>query len=141
MLPIHFFERAVKNFSGSTALIDSAGSMTYRELADHVEALASSLQIIDPKPLSRVAICAFNSREHVIAWLAVLAAGKTWVPLYPKSPRDELIRRIAFTDATVLIAGEPWRALADETGARLVVMERWEGRTSELQSLMRKSYA
>src|SRR3546814_18726693 len=44
-----------------------------------------------------------------------------------------MVRRRACTDATVLIAGEPWRDLADATGARLVVLEGdGEGSLNEL---------
>jgi acyl-CoA synthetase (AMP-forming)/AMP-acid ligase II len=51
-----------------------------------------------------VAICAQNHLEHLVAWLATLAAEKTWVPLYPANGRAEIARCIAFTEASIVCA-------------------------------------
>ena len=77
--------------------------LSYAELAARVAALASGLQRIDPAPGSRVAICCGNDIAHLIAWLAVLAAGKVWVPLYPRNPQDELRDAIEFTRASIVV--------------------------------------
>jgi fatty-acyl-CoA synthase len=51
-----------------------------------------------------VGICAGNTVDHVVALLAVLAAGKVWVPLNARNPAAELGRVIAFTEPTIVIA-------------------------------------
>jgi acyl-CoA synthetase (AMP-forming)/AMP-acid ligase II len=88
--------------------------MTYAELRATVDAGACGLQALDPAPLSRVAICAQNHLEHLVAWLAVLAAEKTWVPLYPRNARPEVERCIAFTEASIVCVDEPGGALIGE---------------------------
>ena len=112
MYPIDFFFRASKLYPERIALQSTTLTLTYRELASKVNALASALQAIDPQPQTRVAICAANTVDHATAILAVLAAGKVWVPLNARSTASE-IKRI--TDTI-----EPSIVMSDEKGAELL---------------------
>lgn len=112
MYPIDFFLRAAKLYPTRIALQSATLSISYQTLAVSVNALASALQKIDPTPQSRVAICAANTVEHATAILAVLAAGKVWVPLNARSTRSE-IKRI--TDTI-----EPSIIVSDAKGAELL---------------------
>lgn len=80
--------------------------ITHAELFDLVGARAATLQRIDPRPLSRVGICAGNSPGHIISLLAVLAAGKVWVPLNPKEPTESLRYKMELTQPSILILDE-----------------------------------
>lgn len=97
MFPIDFFWRAATRWPDRIAVDAPEGAIRYDVLAARVAALAAALVARDPAPQSRVGICAHNSADHIAALLAVLACGKVWVPLNPKSTAPE-IRRI--TDAT-----------------------------------------
>jgi fatty-acyl-CoA synthase len=110
--PIDFFFRASKLYPERIALQSTTLTLTYRELASKVNALASALQAIDPQPQTRVAICAANTVDHATAILAVLAAGKVWVPLNARSTASE-IKRI--TDTI-----EPSIVMSDAKGAELL---------------------
>ncbi|WP_281647799.1 AMP-binding protein [Parendozoicomonas sp. Alg238-R29] len=66
------------------AVRDSHGQFTYSELVSQVESLAQGLQTIAPHNL-RVGLCAQNHNNHVVAYLAILAAGLVWVPINPKN--------------------------------------------------------
>lgn len=112
MYPIDFFFRASKLYPDRIALQSKTLTLTYRELASKVNALASALQAIDPQPQTRVAICAANTVDHATAILAVLAAGKVWVPLNARSTASE-IKRI--TDTI-----EPSIVMSDAKGAELL---------------------
>lgn len=112
MYPIDFFFRASKLYPERIALQSTTLTLTYRELASKVNALASALQAIDPQPQTRVAICAANTVDHATAILAVLAAGKVWVPLNARSTASE-IKRI--TDTI-----EPSIVMSDAKGAELL---------------------
>ena len=89
MLPIDFFWRAVQRHGERTALVGPRRSLTFAELGREVQALAGLLQDLDPPspsaPGNRVGLGALNSEDHVLALLAILAAGKVWVPLNPRS--------------------------------------------------------
>jgi len=110
--PIDFFFRAAQRYPGNTALDGPDGSISYADLADRVRALAAAMQAFDPAPQTRVAICAGNTAEHILALLATLAAGKIWVPLNYRSTPTEIGR--------ILEATEPSIIALDAVGAPLV---------------------
>ncbi|EPD37319.1 MULTISPECIES: class I adenylate-forming enzyme family protein [Delftia] len=112
MQPIDFFWRAAERWPQRIAIDAPGGCIRYDALARKVAALAAGLQALEPAVQSRVGICAGNSADHVAALLAVMASGKVWVPLNPKSTQSE-VRRII--DAT-----EPSIVLCDAGGAALV---------------------
>ncbi|HYG45266.1 MAG TPA: AMP-binding protein [Bordetella sp.] len=112
MYPIDFFLRAAARFSERIALDTPQGAWTYERLRSESQALAAALQALDPTPQSRVAICAGNTAQHVVALLGVIASGKIWVPLNHRSTAPEIMRIV---DAT-----EPSIVLTDGTGDALV---------------------
>ncbi|CAG2141510.1 class I adenylate-forming enzyme family protein [Cupriavidus plantarum] len=113
MLPIDFFWRAADRWPDNIAIDAPDGTVTYRVLAERVAALATALQARDPAPQSRVGICAGNSTAHLTALLAVLASGKIWVPLNPKSTQFELRRIVDATEPSILVFDEDIAALLD----------------------------
>jgi len=106
MYPCDFFWRAAQRWPERTAIDAPEGAITYKALANRVAAIAAGLMAIDPSPQSRVGICASNSAEHITALLAVLACGKVWVPLNPKSTRPEIRRIIDATEPSILVMDE-----------------------------------
>jgi fatty-acyl-CoA synthase len=107
MMPIDNFFRSAARWPDRVAveILDDNGlkRISYDVLAASVNALAAALQQIDPAPQSRVGICAYNSFEHLLGWLATYAAGKVWVPLNPRNGRDELDRIIDLTEPSIII--------------------------------------
>lgn len=103
MYPIDFFWRAAARWPDRIAIDAPHLQVRYDTLATQVAALAAALIERDPTPQSRVGICAHNSVEHITALLAVLACGKVWVPLNPKSTQPEVLRIVAATEPSVLI--------------------------------------
>ena len=103
MFPIDFFWRAAERWPDRTAVDTPEGAIRYDTLAHRVAALAAALVDIDPALQSRVGICARNSAEHLTALLAVLACGKVWVPLNPKSTRPEIRRIVDATEPSILV--------------------------------------
>ncbi|CAM3645849.1 class I adenylate-forming enzyme family protein [Polynucleobacter brandtiae] len=112
MHPIDFFFRAAKRSPERIALESPSEQLSYQVLAQRVQALACALQAIDPEPQSRVAIGAGNTLEHVTALLAVLAAGKVWVPLNVRSTPSEIARITATIEPSIVIT--------DGKGAELI---------------------
>jgi len=133
MYPIDFFYRAVRAHPERIAVEDGARRLSYAELHHEATALAAALQAIDPEPLSRVGICAFNHLDHLIAWLAVIAAEKTWVPLYPKNTAAELTNLVAFTEASIVIADAAGLELVRDVDARVLPMGEADDATGGLR--------
>jgi len=113
MVPIDFFWRAAERWPERTAIDAPEGSLRYGTLAAWVAAFATALVEIDPAPQSRVAICAGNSTEHIAALLAVLACGKVWVPLNPKSTRAEIRRIVDATEPSIIVMDADCAALLE----------------------------
>ena len=103
MLPIDHFLRAAVRFPDRIAIKDGDHEISYADLARQVNALAAGLQDIAPAPQGRVGICAYNTVEHLLAWLAVFAAGKTWVPLNPRNGNEELKRICEVTTPEIVV--------------------------------------
>lgn len=106
MYPIDFFYRAAQLHANRTAIESPAERISYAQLLTAVNALAVALQEKDPAPGSRVGLCAANSPNYLIGMLAILAAGKVWVPLNYRSTSTEIGRILATTTPTALLVDE-----------------------------------
>ena len=73
MMPIDNFFRSAARWPNRIAVEtlegDNVTAINYETLAKKVNALATALQKIDPKPQSRVGICAYNTLEHLLGFL------------------------------------------------------------------------
>lgn len=116
MRPIDFFYRAARRHGANTAIESHGTILSYAELSRRVNALAAALQALEPREDSRVAICAGNTVEHVVAILAVLAAGKVWVPLNSRSSAIELNRIIGFTRPSIVLASSEYGSTLELSG-------------------------
>jgi len=139
MYPIDFFFRAVRQYGDRTAIEAPGGKLTYRQLAERVNALATALQSLDPVIGSRVGICSNNTVEHVIALLAILASGKVWVPLNYRSAVPELERIVSFTKPGIVLATEEFGTLLNIAAVpvRISLDRPFPGATHTLHDLER----
>jgi len=120
MFPIDFFWRAAQRWPDRIAIDTPEATIRYDVLATQVTALAAVLTAIDPHPQSRAGICADNSAGHIAILLAVLACGKVWVPLNPKSTQPEIRRIVDATHPSILVVDAAYSSLLEGApGARL----------------------
>ena len=137
MYPIHFFDRAARLWPDHVAVECGGEVVTYSDLHDRVQALAAGLQAIDPEFGSRVGICCYNTVEHLVAWLAVLAAGKVWVPLQPMNAQEELLRSVEFTRASIVIVQPETAQKLSGAQARFVMADARSDKTDTTAALCR----
>ncbi len=104
MYPIDFLWRAAHRHPERTAIFSPDGQLSYRVLADTVLRRAAALVALDPLPRSRVCVGAANTVDHLVAILAILAAGKVWVPLNPRNGDPELRRIVDFVEPSLVLA-------------------------------------
>ena len=123
MYPIEFFWRAARRFPDEPAIIGPDGQLTFSGLARRVIDRATGLLEIDPSPDRPVCIGAANTIDHLVSLLAVLAAGKIWVPLNPRNGDPELKRIVEFVGPSLVLVDE-------DMGGRLSC----QGHTSRLMS-------
>ena len=120
MYPIDFFWRAAQQWPDRVAIDLPKRSLSYEQLAQQVRAVAAGLLALDPTPQSRVGICASNSAEHIVALLAVLACGKVWVPLNPKSTQSEIRRITDAVEPSIVVVEAAYAGMVSEQQARRV---------------------
>jgi len=90
----------------ATAIICGGDEMTYEALADRANRLARDLIRLGVRRHGRVAVCLERGVDMVIALLAVLKAGATYVPLDPESPADRLACMLADSGAPLVLTQE-----------------------------------
>lgn len=130
MRPIDFLHRGLRRKPDAIAVESETGEeITYRQLVRRIEAVAAGLQRLAPEPQSRVAICAYNTVEHLVALLATMAAGQVWVPLNPRLGRLDIEGMIEATRPAVVIADETCIGLLPQLRAPLVVAKARDGGT------------
>jgi myxalamid-type nonribosomal peptide synthetase MxaA len=85
-----------------TALVAEAGPVTYRELEQRTAALAARLRAaVGDKPEAHIGICLQRSADMVVALVAILRAGYSYISLDPSYPAE----RLAFALSDGGIAG------------------------------------
>lgn len=67
------------------ALFEGDRTISHDELIAQVEAGAAGLVACGVTAGDRIGLCAANSADHVIAYLAILRAGAIWTPLNPRN--------------------------------------------------------
>ena len=103
MVPIDFFYRSAQAYPEAIALKTETVSISYDSLRAQVDALAVALQTIDANPGSRVVLCAANCLEYVVGMLAIMAAGKVWVPVNYRSTAPQVRRIVESVMPTVAL--------------------------------------
>ncbi|WP_127901933.1 non-ribosomal peptide synthetase/type I polyketide synthase [Solirhodobacter olei] len=88
----------------AVAVEDEAGRMTHGELARRSDALAAHIQSALPKAGARVAVALPRGAGMLVALLAVLKAGHTYVPLDPRQPEARLKTIVETAEAAAVVA-------------------------------------
>src|SRR5438874_1501398 len=111
------FEQQVERTPDAVALICDDRRLSYRELNSQANRLARYLRKHGVVADKRVAICMQRSPEMIVALLAILKAGGTYVPLDPEYPQARLefmledARTSALVTERALLKDLPARAL------------------------------
>ena len=88
----------------SVALRNGAETLSYGELNDRSRRLANDLRSLGVERLSSVAICLARSFEQIIAALATMHAGASFVPIDPSWPDERIQYVLTDSGASVFIA-------------------------------------
>ncbi|PLC55339.1 hypothetical protein CR155_03825 [Pollutimonas nitritireducens] len=114
-LTLEILEKLALQHGDDIAIEDASTQVSYSELVTAVNALAVALQSKDPVPGSRVGLCAANSMEYIVSMLAILAAGKTLVPMNCHGTSEQMLQ--------ILMDTHPGTVLVDDIGDALVKSE------------------
>ena len=98
------------------ALVFEGRRITYSELDDRVNRLASALSRLGVGPGDRVAVLQVNCNEHVETYFATARLDAVYVPLNFRVRADELAHMVAESSPRVLIAGARYAGLVRSAG-------------------------
>jgi len=110
----HCLEATAARFPDKEALVSGDERRSYREFAQHVRALAASIQRAGLARGDRVGVLLEPSAAQAIALYAVSRAGGVFVPMHPQLSRDQV--RHVLTDCGVrglITSGSKAKSLAD----------------------------
>ncbi|UCA51878.1 amino acid adenylation domain-containing protein [Streptomyces sp. WA6-1-16] len=99
----HLIEARADRAPEAVALVDAAGTWTYRDLDERANALAVELSGAGVRPGERVAVHGPRSAALVGATVGVLKAGAAFVLLDPADPPARLRRLLAASGARALV--------------------------------------
>ena len=104
------FQEQAAAHPDAIALTTGDVSLSYRDLNERADALASRLRVLGVGPDVRVGILLYRSTDAIVAILATLKAGGAYVPLDPDYP----VARLAFmVDDSQIEVVVTWSALRD----------------------------
>ncbi|MEV6777747.1 amino acid adenylation domain-containing protein [Streptomyces syringium] len=107
-LPIHLlFDRQCAAGPQRVAVRDPHRELTYAQLSTRADRLAAVLRQACPVPGRRIGLHLNRGTEVVVAMLAVLRAGHTYVPLDPGYPAERLLFTARDTDLSLVVSDQP----------------------------------
>jgi amino acid adenylation domain-containing protein len=117
------FEAQVDRTPDAEAVVAEQGSSTYRELDSEANRLARHLIGLGVGPGVAVGLCLRRSPDLVVALLAVVKAGGTYVPLDPEYPLERLAFMVEDAGLAVLLTDEDLADRLPMTWALVVALD------------------
>lgn len=117
------FEERVGEQPNATAVIADDRTLSYLELNQRADALASRLRDAGVGRDTLVGVCLDRSSSLVVALLAVWKAGGAYVPLDAHFPNDRLAYMLEDSRAQVLVSERSLASRFSEHGASLVLVD------------------
>jgi long-chain acyl-CoA synthetase len=100
---IELFDESTDKWKDKTALIFYGRKMSYKELRDHTDRLATALADLGVKKGERLALLLLNSPQFIIAYFAALKAGATVTAISPVYVSPEIKHQLLDSGAKYLI--------------------------------------
>ncbi|MBI4768545.1 MAG: AMP-binding protein [Deltaproteobacteria bacterium] len=113
------FDIATERWGKRTAIIFYGKKISYMELRDKVDRLASALYDLGIKKGDRVAILLLNSPEHIIAFYAIIKIGAISTPISPVYVYSEIRHQLQDSGAETIICQDILYEGVDKSGVNL----------------------
>lgn len=99
---ISFFKQIVTQYASNIAIDAAEASYTYQQVDEWSDSIAQKMILLDSNPL--VAIYFEKSPEYIIAALAAMKAGKSFISIDPTYPKDRIDYMLTDTGCELLMA-------------------------------------
>jgi long-chain acyl-CoA synthetase len=140
------FDQVVQKYGNKTALIFYGKKITYRELKELTDRLATALADLGVKKGDSVAMYLLNSPQYVIAYFAVLKIGAKVTPISPVYTSIEVRHQIEDSEARTVVcqnilydnlekAGvHPERVILTSIDEYLPSLKKWFGKSAQAKA-------
>jgi amino acid adenylation domain-containing protein len=118
------FEAQVVRSANSIAIRGEDCELTYRELNDEANCLANYIRRLGVRPMDFVGVATERSVDAVVAILAVMKAGASYVPIDPRYPKHRIEFMLKDCAAPLLITQHRLRTRLPECACRTVFLDR-----------------
>ncbi len=137
------FDQAVEKYGNRPSLIFYGKKITYREIKDAVDRLATALADLGIKKGDTVALYLLNSPQYVISYFAVLRVGAKVTPISPVYTSIEVKHQIKDSEAKMAICQNILFDNLDKSGVQpeqviitsieeyLPAMKKWFGKKTK----------
>ena len=121
------FEARVAQQPEAIAVVFEDRTLTYRQLNDRADRLASYLQQCGVRPDTLVGICLERSLDTAIGLLGILKAGGAYVPIDPNYPTERIALMLSDARPPIILTQTQWVEKLPEIDATVVCLDRdWE---------------
>jgi amino acid adenylation domain-containing protein len=118
------FEGQVETSGNAIAVRSENGQLTYQQLNDEANCLANYLRKQGVQPQDRVGVAVERSCNAIVALLAVLKTGASYVPIDPAYPKQRIEFMLKDSGAPVLITQHRLRTRLPEHSGKTVFIDR-----------------
>jgi len=124
---VSLFEKMVLQNPDATAIVFENEKMSYRQLDEKSNQLASYLLSLNVQQEDLIAICLDRSLEMVIGLLGILKSGAAYVPIDPDYPTARIENTIKNTQTKIVISQKKYLPFFENQDLQLVVLDKnWE---------------
>jgi amino acid adenylation domain-containing protein len=120
-------ENQAANRAEAIAVVCGGEQLSYGQLNDRANQLARHLKDLGAGAEVAVGVCLERSLDQVVALLAILKAGGTYVPIDPEAPADRIHYVLNDTQMPLLISQQSQRNKLGGTRAQVVDLDRDRG--------------
>lgn len=118
------FDRQADLTPDAPAVVFEGGLLTYKDLDEQANQLANHLRSLDVGPDVMVGVCVQRSLQMMVAVLAVMKAGGTFLPLDPNYPVKRLAFMIEDSEVDVVLTHSALQQLLPESGVRTICLDK-----------------
>ncbi|PKF80669.1 hypothetical protein CW749_04850 [Vibrio sp. vnigr-6D03] len=104
---LEVWKEVVSRFPSRVALQENGHTLTYRELDEKTDLLASHLKRLGAKPESIIPVFLPRGMDVFVSELAILKAGAAFLPIDSKCPTSRLEFILSDCEASIVISNEP----------------------------------
>lgn len=117
------FDIQTEKIPDSVALVHKQDRVTYSELKNRANQLATDLAHMGIGPDDLVGICVERSISMIVGMLAILKAGGAYVPLDPGYPVERLNFMVSDSNSPVVMTQKKFEHLFSDSVAKLVFLD------------------